>query len=253
MNFREKLKNRELVTGTWFTIPSVTLADVICSSGIDYLIIDREHGTFSFESVLSNAIAAKSNDVASVVRCTAVDPAEILRCLDVGVDGIQVPNVNCTSEVEELLQHALYYPEGNRGYSVFTRNGRYGAIPAEEMSQLRNDQTAIIINIESIESAENIHEFLEIERVDAFFIGLFDLSKSLGRPGDFTTSEFKDAVEHVTKACKNSGRSVGTICKDVEIAKNYIALGMNYIVYSVDNNIIRSCYQDFTLKLKGDR
>lgn len=248
--FRDRLRNRELVLGTWFTIPSLALADVICSSDIDYLIIDREHGPLSFESVLNCAVAAKSNNIASIVRCTDVNPAEILRCLDVGVDGIQVPNISSVGQVQDLLNFALYPPEGNRGYSVFTRNGRYGALPAGEMPKIRNDNTAIIINIESVDSAENIQDFLQFERIDAFFIGLFDLSKSLGNPGDFTTSAFKELVKDVTTACKDAGRSVGTICKDVATAKGYIDLGMNYIVYSVDNNIIRLAYQNFVEEIK---
>lgn len=250
MIFRNKLQNRELVVGTWFTIPSITVADIICTSDLDYLIIDREHGPHSFEGVLNAAVAAKANNVASVVRCTDVNSAEILRCLDVGVDGIQVPNISSVSQVNALLTDALYPPEGNRGYSVFTRNGQYGAIPARNMPAKRNEETAIIINIESADSADHIEDFLEIDRIDAFFIGLFDLSKSLGAPGDFTTSPFRKRVEKVTSACKAAGKSVGTICNNSDTANRFIDMGMNYIVYSVDNNIIRLAYQDFVDKVK---
>jgi 4-hydroxy-2-oxoheptanedioate aldolase len=245
MTFRKRLQNRELVIGTWFTTPSVALADIICTSDIDYLIIDREHGSHSFETVLGSAVAAKANNVASVVRCTHVDTAEILRCLDVGVDGIQVPNIASADQIEGLLNDALYPPEGDRGYSVFTRNGRYGATPAKEMPAQRNEDTAIIVNVETVDSTNRMEELLAVERIDAFFIGLYDLSRSLGAPGDFSSQEFKDCVRKVTDACTAAGRSVGTICNDSAAARDYMSMGMNYIVFSVDCNIVRAAYQNF--------
>lgn len=250
MTFRKRLQNGEVVIGTWFTTPSVALADIICTSDIDYLIIDREHGPHSFETVLGSAVAAKANDVASVVRCTHTNTAEILRCLDVGVDGIQVPNITSAAQIKDLLNDALYPPEGGRGYSVFTRNGRYGATSAREMPAQRNEDIAIIVNVETGDSTHRMDELLAVERIDAFFIGLYDLSRSLGTPGDFSSQEFKDCVSRVTHACNAAGRSVGTICNDSATAREYIAMGMNYIVFSVDCNIVRTAYQNFVEQVR---
>ncbi|MBO9399406.1 aldolase/citrate lyase family protein [Shimia sp. R9_3] len=253
MTFRERLLNREQVLGTWFTIPSAAAADIICTSGIDFLIIDREHGPHSFETVLASALAAEARGVAPLVRCTHVDQAEILRCLDLGIAGIQVPNIEDVSQLSSLLEFSLYPPEGNRGFSLFTRNGEYGRLPATEMTSKRNDETAIIVNVESIESANAIDELISIDRIDAIFIGLYDLSRSLGRPGDFSSTVFKDAVRKVTDACVAKGKSVGTICATTEVATEFSEMGMNYLVYSVDCNVVRKSYSDFVAAMQSTK
>jgi 4-hydroxy-2-oxoheptanedioate aldolase len=242
MNFRKKLRNLDKVIGTWFTVPSVHMADVICSSGLDFIIIDREHGPHSFETVYSSAIAARSHGVAPIVRCSSTNASEILNVADLGVAGLQFPNINKPEQIEEIIENALYQPEGNRGFSPFTRNGMYGGMSPSDVPSRSNEELSLIVNIESIESVNNIEDFIKYDRVDAFFIGMYDLSKSLGTPGVFTSNEFNDAIEHVVRACNDKNVSVGTITGDAASTIRYSDMGMNYLVYAVDCNVLRTAY-----------
>ncbi len=242
MNFRKQLKNLDKVIGTWFTIPSMHLADVICSSGLDFIIIDREHGPHNFETVCSSAIAARSHGVAPIVRCNSTKASEILNVADLGVAGLQFPNINRPEKIEEIIENALYQPEGNRGFSPFTRNGMYGGISPSEVPARSNDELCLIVNIESMQSVDCIEEFIKYDRVDAFFVGMYDLSRSLGSPGVFTSKEFNDAIKHVVRACNDKNVSVGTITGDAASTIRYRDMGMNYLVYAVDCNVLRNAY-----------
>lgn len=248
--FRQKLRDRDLLIGTWFTTPSIYVADIISKSGLDFFILDREHGPLSIETTLELCAVAQGNGVGSIVRCSHNGESEVLRCLDTGATGIQAPNIESCHDARQLVDFSLYPPEGSRGFSLYTRNGRYGDIDAKESQRRTNSEVAIIINIESIDAVDKIDEILEIDRVDGVFIGLYDLSKSLGCTGDFKSIEVRDALKRVVAAANQHKRSVGTICKDSEIAQHYVSLGMNYIVYSVDNNVIRTAYKDFVSDIR---
>ena len=107
--------------GTWISIPSVINVDVISSTPIDFLIFDREHGPTSLEAVQEMVIAAKSRGKPSIIRPNSFTESEILNCLDLGPDGIQISNIQTENEVKKIRDFIYYPPLGNRGFSPFNR------------------------------------------------------------------------------------------------------------------------------------
>ena len=240
---KEKLECGESVIGTWSMIPCPVTSDIIASTGVDFIIIDAEHGPISFEIAQNMAIACESNSVSPVMRVGTIDEADILK-LDIGVHCIQIPNVNTKQDVERIIELSKYPPVGKRGFSPFTRAGNYSIENAKVLTKQANSNTLVAINIEGKEAIEDIDNILKIEELDIIFIGLFDLSKSLGLPGDVDNPLVLGYLEELTKKINSSGKYTGTITTSKEKITEFLGLGLKYIVHLVDCEMLRSTYSE---------
>ena len=122
---KKKLSKNLPVIGTWVVVPSIINIDIICSSGIDFIIIDREHGPITFETAQRMAIACESRNVSPLMRVGDIEKSFIQNALDVGVHGIQIPNINSKKDALEVINCSKYPPIGDRGFSPFTSLYRY--------------------------------------------------------------------------------------------------------------------------------
>lgn len=243
---KEKLENGSPVLGTWSMIPSIVTTEIIASTGIDFIIIDAEHGPINFETAQSMAIACEATGVSPVMRVGTIDEADILKALDIGVHCIQIPNVNTKSDIERIVQLAKYPPLGKRGFSPFTRAGGYSLSGATSLTEKANKNTLIAINIEGVEAIKNIDSILEIECLDIIFIGLFDLSKALGIPGDVENPIVINYLRDLSKKINDSGKYPGTITTSKEKIDDFLDMGLKYIVHLVDCEMLYSAYKDIT-------
>lgn len=241
---KEKLQAGKTVIGTWSIIPSIVTADIISSTGLDFIIIDAEHGPLGYETAQEMVIACESRGVSPVMRVGNVDEYAILRAMDIGVHCIQVPNIVNSSQVKDLIHYAKYPPIGNRGYSPFTRAGNYSIENATTLPEKANDNTMIAINIEGEDAIKNIDEILEIENLDILFIGLYDLSKCLNIPGQVNSKKLLDYLESLSSKINAAGKFCGTITTNKENIKLFNEMGLKYLVHLVDCDVLRSAYQD---------
>jgi 4-hydroxy-2-oxoheptanedioate aldolase len=241
---KEKLEAGAAVIGTWAVIPSPVVTDIICSAGLDFVIIDAEHGPITFETAQEMAIACESRGVSPIMRVGGVNEADILKSLDIGMHGIQIPNVNKLAEVKEIIQYSKYPPIGERGFSPFTRAGGYTHDKATQLTQQANLNTLVGINVEGYEAIKNIDEILAVPELDVVFIGLFDLSKALGIPGDVGNPKVIKYLEELTDKINSAGKYPGTIATSVDKMNNFIDIGVKYILYLVDCEMIRASYQE---------
>lgn len=239
----EKLNNDETVLGTFVVNPSVVGADIIASSGLDFIIIDREHGPITFETAQSMAIACESRGVSPIMRVGNIDLSSIQNALDTGMHGIQIPNIDTKQNAMDVIQFAKYPPEGLRGFSPFTRAGDYSIHNAQILTQKSNDNTLVIYNIEGINAVNNFDEIMSVEGADVYFVGLFDLSKSLGIPGDTENPLVIRKLEAIVEKAAKQKKKVGTIATNKDQMRQFISMGIKYITYSVDCEILRSSYQ----------
>ena len=241
---KKKLESGKPVLGTWSVIPSPIVADIISSSGIDFLIIDAEHGPISFETAQNMAIACESWDVSPVMRVGGVIGSEILRALDIGVHCIQIPNITSTEELEKALEYCKYPPLGNKGFSPFTRGGGYSHENARKIHDFANDNTLLAIHIEGKNALKNIDEMLTIDEVDIIFIGVYDLSTSLGIPGQVDSPLLRDLLKELTGKILAANKYPGSIVTSQNQLKEYMELGMKYITYSVDCEVLLKEYKN---------
>jgi 4-hydroxy-2-oxoheptanedioate aldolase len=239
---KEKLERGESVIGTWSIIPSTTTTEIIASTGIDFIIIDAEHGPISFETAQDMAIVCESKGVSPIMRVGSINEADILKALDIGVHCIQIPNVINKKDVEKIIELSKYPPLGKRGFSPFTRAGGFSIENSMKLTEEANKNTMIAINIEGKEAIEDIDNILKIKELDIIFIGLFDLSKALGIPGDVENPEVIKYLKKLTKKINDAGKYAGTISTSKERITEFLELGLKYIVHLVDCEVLRSSY-----------
>ena len=208
-SFRKALLERQVTLGTWLQINNATAAEVLANTGYDWISIDIEHTDIDIVSLTNLLRGMYGRGVAPIARVTTNDTIEIRRVLDGGAQGVLVPFVCTAEQAQRAVSAAKYPPWGVRGYS-FCRANDWGINFAGDV-QTANDETAVIVMIESKEGVENIGDILAVEGVDAAFIGPYDLSGSYGIPGQIQSPVVRDACRTVIEACEAANKSVGLL------------------------------------------
>jgi 4-hydroxy-2-oxoheptanedioate aldolase len=248
----EKLKNtNEICIGTWSVIPSPVLTDVLCSADLDFIIIDSEHGPIGFEIAQKMAIACESQGVSPVMRVPGVNQESILKALEIGMHGIQVPNIESQEQVERLQQYSKYPPLGNRGFSPFTRACGFSSDFSKDMVSRANTNTLVNIHIEGKAGIENVDAILENDFIDVFFLGLFDISNYLGRPGEIDHPEILELFKLLTSKIIAAGKVVGSISNSIDQLNFLMDNNVQYITHSVDCHMICQAYQKIISTARG--
>tara|TARA_B100001996_G_scaffold375025_1_gene354429 strand:- start:49 stop:822 length:774 start_codon:yes stop_codon:yes gene_type:complete len=242
--FLEKLKGGKPVLGTFVINPSIESVDIISSSGIDFLVVDSEHGPISYETAQKMAITCESRNVSPVMRVGNIDLCQIQNALDIGMHGIQVPNINTIQDAANVIRFSKYPPKGIRGFSPFTRAGGYSIKNAKSLTLESNKNIATVLNIEGIDAVRNFDEILTIDEVDIYFVGLFDLSKSLGIPGDTGNPLVLDKLIEIVYKVNKAGKFAGTIATSLDQINYFLNMGIKYLIYSVDCDVLRSAYAE---------
>jgi len=245
---KEKLDSGQTVIGTWSIIPSPLVADILASSGLDFIIIDGEHGSINFETAQEMAMACSSRNVSPIMRIGGVIESDILRALDIGVHGIQVPNIEDALSARKVIHYAKYPPIGNRGFSPFTRAGNYSIESSSTLTLKANENTLIGLNIEGKNGIKNVDEILSIAEVNIVFIGLFDLSKSLGIPGEIKNPEVLELLKNLVNKINESGKFAGSIATCEDDIVFFESIGIKYILYLVDCEMLRNSYSSILKK-----
>jgi len=234
---RNKILNNHPIIGSWIQIPDPVSAEIMTRAGFDFLAIDTEHGIMDLETVtnLLRAIESISKTVIPMVRLAGNDYSITKRYLDAGAKGIIVPFVNSNSEALEIIRSAKYYPDGERGVG-FCRANNYG-VDFEEYISEANENILIVAQIENIKAIENIDAIISIPLIDAVFIGPYDISASMGIPGQLNHPKMKEAISTVLNKGKKYGKTVGThvVAPDPDEVKQSLKNGFNMIAYSLDS------------------
>ena len=238
MGFLERLRAGETLLGTFVYLNSADVVEILGEAGMDFVIIDMEHGLFSFADAEELVRAAEVVGTTPIIRTPSSEEAYILRALECGAHGIQVPHVDDPETARRVVEAAHYYPEGMRGFSPYTRAGRYGAREPKEHVQISNREVAVIIHIESAEGVNRLPEILERGGVDVVFLGPYDLSQSLGIPGQVRSPEVTGLIEKAVAEATKRGVATGTFVETGQAAAEWAAKGIQYLAYSVDVAIL---------------
>ncbi len=235
---KDKLKNGETVFGTWTTIPSPTLIEIFGKSGMDFVIIDHEHGPFTYETSENMIRAAENSNCTPLIRVSSNSSSEILRSLEIGAHGIMVPQVENYDAAKKALMSMKYSPLGNRGVSAFTRSSDYYGITIENRTQKLNDSTLSVLLIESVDAISNLDSILDCGGIDLIYIGTYDLSQSLGIIDNVNDSNLISIVEKAVDKIRKHGVSAGILAQSESDAKRWIDIGIQFIPYIADCGII---------------
>lgn len=250
INLKESLKNGIPLIGTFVRFRDPALVEILGRVGFDFAIFDLEHGTYSYETAEMLIRAAQLVGLGSVVRIQDNEPTLISKALDMGAGGIQVPRVSTATEAGAVVKGTYFYPLGERGVCRFTRAADYSHQSKKDYFKSAKDKVAVILQIEGVKGIENIQEITSISGVDAIFIGPYDLSQSLGIPGETGHPLLMDKMENVVSRTKKAGLAVGTFVESVTEAQRWIKRGVSYIAYSTDVGIYHRGSKSIATKLK---
>jgi 4-hydroxy-2-oxoheptanedioate aldolase len=227
----KKKMNERPMFGCFVTFPSPGLTEFIAQMGFDFTCIDNEHGAMDY-MVLENMIrGSQCAGVPTIIRTPANRSEYIQKALDSGANGIQIPMVNTLDDVKEAVNAAYYPPFGKRGYDFLPRACDYSLYP-NKMDYMRkaNEESMVILQIETVEAVENLEQLLTVEGVDVFFIGPFDLAVSMGYAHDPKHPEVLQMIERIIIMIKKKGKKAGIYAGDVEQTKQAVQWGASYIL-----------------------
>ena len=237
VSIKKRIKKGEVVVGPFCIVPSGTMIDTLGYSGMDFCILDTEHGPLDMQTITDLILVAKGTGVDPIVRVGENNERLILRALDVGAAGVQVPQINVKQDALNVVNAAKYDPMGHRGLSIFTKAGDYFLNKGENHTDSQNDETMVIVHIEGQKGLNNLDEIMEVDGIDVLFLGPYDISQSLGIPGQVRDKKVADAMKNAAEKARNAGRAVGSFAKDVEMGLWLKDLGVQYISINTDSTI----------------
>ena len=224
-----------LSIGTWLSLPNESIAEIFSKAGYEWVVIDLEHSAININQAENLIRIINLAGSKPFIRLSSHDPAQIKRVLDAGAKGILAPMVETPEQIKLVIDSCHYPPEGKRGMGLARAQG-YGYQEQKE-TYIKNgcSEIEIFAQIESTKAIKNIESIFS-HPIDGYFLGPYDLSASLGKPGNFTTNEFKDAEKAILEAAKKANIKCGYHLVEplVENIENLESSGYNMIAYSVD-------------------
>lgn len=248
---KQKLLDGQTVYGPFCKLQDPSVVEIAALAGFDFVILDMEHGPLSVESVQTIARAAQAKGIEVVVRVTENSASDILRILDVGVNSIQVPQVNSAADAQKVVDASFFYPKGERGMCRYVRAASYTGIEKKEYFSSANLGTLTIVHIEGNKGLENLEQIVSLDGIDIVFLGPYDLSQSCGYPGQTNHPEVVNKMKKAVMLAKANNKIIGTFCESPSDAHKWRDLGVQYISYSVDVGIILNAYKEITKQLKN--
>ncbi|MEJ6488710.1 aldolase/citrate lyase family protein [Leucobacter sp. USCH14] len=233
---RERLLSGEPTVGTFIGLGSVTAAEVCASAGLDWLLVDLEHGGGDEDQVGSIAAAAGAYGVATLVRVEVPDRLRVGRVLDAGGAGVMLPRISSAAEAEAALRHRLYPPLGDRGVASYNRAARWGADPSA--IDAANDRAIGIVQIETAGGLAEVDAIAALPGADVLFVGPQDLSYALDAPRQYDDPRFQQALDRVVAACRAHGKVAGILTNDRAGAEAYLARGFGFIAIGSDATLL---------------
>lgn len=238
MSLKAKLASSEVTVGSWITLGHPAIAEIMASAGFDWLVLDMEHSVLELSEAQTIIQVLDGLDCPAIVRLTSNHPDQIKRVMDAGATGVMVPMIKSAADAQAAVEAVYYPPEGKRGVGLARAQG-YGA-RFQEYRQWLKENAVIIVMIEHIDAVQQIDAILSVPGIDAYIIGPYDLSGSMGRPGELDHPEVQLAIEKVLEAGRrlNKPGGIHVIEPDPAALRKRIEAGFNFLGYSLDIRIL---------------
>jgi len=222
--------HQEVLAGTFLNLGSATSVEIAASVGFDWLLIDLEHGSGSLADLRGMLLACRGSKSSPVVRIPSVDADTVKFVMDSGAAGVMFPYVSSVAEAERAVEAIKYPPQGKRGVAGLIRATNYGQ-DWQAYFDDANDNSLVIVQIETPEAVEAAEDIAAVEGVDVLFVGPLDLSVNLGCPGEFENDKLIECHRRVVTASEANGKTAGILVKSdsvqhhKDIGFRFIALG----------------------------
>ena len=245
-SLKRKLQNGAKPLGTFFASGSVTMMECLGRTGLDFVVIDNEHAPMEAETTVDLVRAAELTGLCPLARVREISRPAVLKLLDVGVKGLIVPNVQSVEDVKTLISYAKYYPLGERGFCPTRKDGWGFDMPeaVPEIMRRFNEETLLIPQCETVGALEAIEEIAALDGVDGVFVGPFDLSISMGIPGQFQSEVFQTALTRILRACHEAGKFCLFFGGTKEAVQQGFARGFDGMAYGIDTMLFIELLRD---------
>jgi 2-dehydro-3-deoxyglucarate aldolase len=254
MELKSRLAANELTIGSWITLGHPAIAEIMASAGFDWLVLDTEHSVLELSEVQMLIQVLDSQRCPAIVRLTSNHPDQIKRVMDAGATGVMVPMIKSATDAKAAIDSVYYPPRGLRGVGLARAQG-YGA-GFQAYRQWLEENAVIVAMIEHVDAVRAIDNILAVPGIDAYIIGPYDLSGSLGRPGDLNHPDVQTAITQVLEAGRRANKPGGihVIEPDPQALQQRIQAGFNFLGYGLDirilDSICRTHLQDIRATLK---
>lgn len=248
---KRKLERGEMVIGPFMNCSYPAFMEIVGLAGFDFAIIDMEHGPLSVETAEDLCRAGQSAGLDPIVRVRKNDAPQIQRALDIGSGGVQVPQIETKEQAEAVVRAAKYVPLGMRGISLFTRAADFTVHGLSGITDRLNEEQIVIVHVEGIRGLENLDGIVSVPHIDVIFLGPYDLSQSYGIPGQVNDPRVVKGMEAAVAKIRAAGKAVGTFAGDVETARRWARVGVQYMSFNVDVGIFARACRDIVQQLKG--
>lgn len=248
---KRALQNGENVCAAWVQGGSAVNAEILAMAGFDALFVDLEHGIGDTTTLLSIVQAMHGFTAVPFVRVPWNDFVFIKRILDLGVYGILVPYVNNATEAIAAVSAVKYPPMGIRGIAGSTRAAGYGTGIAEYLYSA-NDETCVIVQVETMAAVNNLDEILEIDGLDGIFVGPLDLATNMGHFADPSAREVKTVIEEVERKVVASNKFLGTVANNWEEAESLHERGYQLVISLSDIKVLGKVATEHVNLFKGN-
>ncbi len=232
---KQKLRNGETTFGLWITLEAPTITEIAVRLGLDWICIDTEHGHLDFKEVVEHLRAAVRSSTTTLVRVQEVEQGLIKRILDLGADGILIPQIYAAEEVSNAVRFAKYPPRGIRGIGG-ERSTLWGK--ALRRARTANDSTLVIPLIETVDAARNLESIMKVPDVDGFFLGPADFSASAGYPGDWEGPGVAEELIRIKDRLRERGLPCGIMATDSDNGRLRLEQGFQMIGLGSDCRLL---------------
>lgn len=251
---KEKMDQKKQVLGTFFESGSTALVECLGYTGLDFFIVDTEHGPFDVESTADFIRAAESSSLTPLVRIKEISRSAVLKMLDIGAQGLVVPCIETVDEVRKLVEYGKYFPVGKRGFAP-ARAAGFGfkdfAKDVPTYFETCNRETLLIPQCETLGCLAHIEEIVNLDGVDGIFVGPYDLSVAMGKPAQFDNTDLVEGIQSVLEACRKAGKYSFIYGGTPEKVSQYFKEGFQGVTYSMDTIIYTQTFQKIASDLKA--
>ena len=227
------------------------IGHILKGAGLDFVFLDLEHSGFGIDTAKRVLRYLQAAELPALVRPPSKDYHHIARALDAGAEGLMLPMVASRQECETILKYMKYVPLGERGVGLSMAHDDYTGGAVLPKLKALNERNAMVALIETAEGVENIDDIARVRGVDALWVGHFDLSCSLGVPGEFDSPKFRSAIRRVVKAAADAGKPLGRLSPSVADGVKQHKAGFTMICYSGDSWLLQVAAREGAAALRA--
>ncbi len=244
------MNKRKISVGSWITLGHPSIAEIMCKAGFDWLAVDLEHSSITLKEAEELIRVINLSKVKPFVRLTSNNSDQIKRVLDSGAEGIIVPMVNNHKDAISAVEACYYPPLGKRSVGL-ARAQKYG-VGLNQYIKWKKKNLTLIVQIEHVDAIENLEEIFSVKEIDGYMIGPYDLSTSMGIPGDFRNIKFKKAINQIVKKASKFKlkKGIHVVEPNQKIFNEKIKQGFDMIAYSLDIRMLDVVCRKFISELK---